>query len=168
MKSKTSALSEVLFKKNTLMKKVLFCISFALLSATAAFAQPELVTGAAITLDKETHDYGDIPFDANGACQFKVTNTGTEPLIISNCQGSCGCTVPKCDPNPIAPGASSFIDVKYDTKRPGPFQKSVTINSNAVNAPVKVVTIKGTVGPDPGQTPTGAPEKTPMGAPVKQ
>jgi Protein of unknown function (DUF1573) len=168
LKSKTSALSEVLFKKNTLMKKVLFCISFALLSATAAFAQPELVTGAAITLDKETHDYGDIPFDANGACQFKVTNTGTEPLIISNCQGSCGCTVPKCDPNPIAPGASSFIDVKYDTKRPGPFQKSVTINSNAVNSPVKVVTIKGTVGPDPGQTPTGAPEKTPMGAPVKQ
>ncbi len=150
------------------MKKVLFCLSLAMLTSSVAFAQPELVTGPAITLDKETHDYGDIAFDANGACQFKVTNTGTEPLILSNCQGSCGCTVPKCDPNPIAPGASSFIDVKYDTKRTGPFQKSVTINSNAVNAPVKVVTIKGTVGADPGLAPTGAPEKAPVGAPVKQ
>lgn len=150
------------------MKKILFSLSLALGVATTAFAQPELITGPAISLDKETHDYGDIAYDANGACQFKVTNTGTEPLVISNCQGSCGCTVPKCDPNPIAPGASSFIDVKYDTKRPGPFQKSVTINSNAVNSPVKVVTIKGTVGPDPAQTPTGAPEKAPVGAPAKQ
>ncbi|MFM7233843.1 MAG: DUF1573 domain-containing protein [Flavobacteriales bacterium] len=150
------------------MKKVLFSLALAFGISTIAFAQPELVTGPAITVDKDTHDYGDIAFDANGACQFKVTNTGTEPLIISNCQGSCGCTVPKCDPNPIAPGASSLIDVKYDTKRPGPFQKSVTINSNAVNAPVKVVTIKGNVGPDPGQTPSGAPEKAPVGAPVKQ
>lgn len=150
------------------MKKVFFSLAIAFGIAISAIAQPELITGPAITLDKETHDYGDIAFDANGACQFKVTNTGTEPLILTNCQGSCGCTVPKCDPNPIAPGESSLIDVKYDTKRPGPFQKSVTINSNAVNVPVKIVTIKGTVGPDPGQTPTGAPEKAPVGAPVKQ
>jgi hypothetical protein len=150
------------------MKKIFFCLSLAMTTALSAFAQPELVTGPALTLDKDTHDYGDIAFDANGACQFTVTNTGTEPLILSGCQGSCGCTVPKCDPNPIAPGATSFIDVKYDTKRPGPFQKSVTINSNAVNAPVKVVTIKGNVGPDPASIPSGAPEKAPIGAPVKQ
>jgi len=150
------------------MKKVILTLSIALGTALSAFAQPELVTGPALTLDKETHDYGDVAFDGNGACQFKVTNTGTEPLVISGCQGSCGCTVPKCDPNPVAPGQSSYIDVKYDTKRPGPFQKSVTINSNAVNAPVKVVTIKGTVGPDPGAVPSGAPEKAPVGAPAKQ
>ena len=150
------------------MKKFTLSLALAFGLAVSAYAQPELVTGPAITLDKETHDYGDVAFDSNGACQFNVTNTGNEPLIISNCQGSCGCTVPKCDPNPLAPGQSSFIDVKYDTKRTGPFQKSVTINSNAVNAPVKVVTIKGTVGADPGLAPTGAPEKAPAGAPVKQ
>jgi len=152
----------------TPMKKLVLSLSFAFGLAISAFAQPELVTGPVITLDKETHDYGDIAFDSNGACQFKVTNTGNEPLILSHCQGSCGCTVPKCDPNPIAPGASSFIDVKYDTKRTGPFQKSVTINSNAVNGASKVVTIKGNVGADPGLAPTGAPEKAPAGAPVKE
>ena len=150
------------------MKKTILCLSIALGLAFSTFAQPELVTGPAISIDKDTHDYGDIAWDSNGACQFKVTNTGNEPLIISNCQGSCGCTVPKCDPNPIAPGASSLIDVKYDTKRTGPFQKSVTINSNAVNTPVKVVTIKGTVAADPGSAPTGAPVKAPAGAPIKE
>jgi hypothetical protein len=150
------------------MKKTILSLSLAFGLALSAFAQPELVTGPAISIDKETHDYGDIAFDSNGACQFKVTNTGNEPLILSGCQGSCGCTVPKCDPNPIAPGQSSFIDVKYDTKRTGPFQKSVTVNSNAVNSPVKVITIKGNVGADPGLAPVGAPEKAPVGAPVKQ
>ena len=131
------------------------------------FAQPELVTGPAISIDKDVHDYGDIAFDADGGCEFKVTNSGTEPLVLSNCQGSCGCTVPKCDPTPIAPGGTSIISVKYDTKRPGPFTKSVTINSNATNAPVKVVTIKGNVGSDPNLAPTGAPVKAPNGAPEK-
>jgi len=142
-------------------------VAAALLSSACAFAQTELVTGPALTLDKETHDYGNVDFGGNGECDFKVTNSGTEPLIISNCQGSCGCTVPKCDPTPILPGESSLIHVKYDTKRTGPFTKSVTINSNAVNTPVKVVTIKGTVGPDPSTSPGGAPVKEQSGAPVK-
>jgi hypothetical protein len=98
-----------------------------------------------ITVDKETHDYGTIKQGANGECTFTVTNTGDAPLIITTCQGSCGCTVPQCDTAPIKPGASSTITVKYDTNRVGPINKSVTINSNAVNAPSKVVTIKGTV-----------------------
>lgn len=149
------------------MKKLLFTLAIAVTTALGLNAQNELVSGPAITLDKTTHDYGDVPFGGNGECQFKVTNTGTEPLILSNCQGSCGCTVPKCDPTPIMPSESSIISVKYDTKRPGPISKTVTINSNAVNEPVKVVNIKGTVGSDPAAAPSGAPVKTPTGAPVK-
>jgi hypothetical protein len=64
------------------------------------------------------------------------------------------------------PGESSVITVKYDTKRPGPINKSVTINSNATNEPVKVVRIKGNVGADPNAAPSGAPEKAPAGAPA--
>jgi hypothetical protein len=151
------------------MKKLIFTLALALTSAMAAYAQPkELVSGPAIKLDKDVHDYGDVPFGGDGVCKFKVTNTGTDMLILTNCAGSCGCTVPKCDPNPILPGESSDIEVKYDTKRPGPIAKTVTINSNAVNEPVKVVSIKGNVGPDPGATPGGAPAKTPAGAPNKQ
>lgn len=120
------------------------------------FAQvKEVIQGPAISLNKDVHDYGDIPYNGNGTCEFKVTNIGNAPLILSSCQGSCGCTVPKCDPNPILPGESSIITVKYDTTRSGAISKSVTINSNAVNEPVKIVTIKGNVGPAPTDAGSG-------------
>lgn len=152
------------------MKKLFISLAIALGFSLAASAQAQVVTGPAISVDKEVHDYGTIPFGGNGVCEFKVTNVGTEPLTIAKCKGSCGCTVPTCDTTPILPGGSSLIQVKYDTKRPGQINKSVTINSNAVNEPVKVVRIKGLVEPDPNApaptgAPTGAPTKDPGGAP---
>ncbi|MFM7310370.1 MAG: DUF1573 domain-containing protein [Flavobacteriales bacterium] len=148
------------------MKKVLFSAIAVLTMSFAIQAQTAVPSGASIAVDKEVHDYGDVPFGGDGTCEFKVTNTGIAPLILSKCKGSCGCTVPKCDPNPIAPGESSIITVKYDTKRPGPINKSVTINSNADNEPVKVVRIKGNVGPDPNAaTNPNGPQKSPSGAP---
>ena len=77
--------------------------------------------------------------------EFKFTNTGTEPLIISNAKGSCGCTVPSWPKTPIKPGESAAIKVKYDSKRIGPINKSVTISSNASNEPTKVIRIKGMI-----------------------
>jgi hypothetical protein len=148
------------------MKKALLSLAFVVGLISFASAQTQVVSGPAITVDKEVHDYGTIPFGGNGQCEFKVTNTGTEPLILSKCKGSCGCTVPTCEPNPIAPGQSSNITVKYDTKRAGVINKSVTITSNAVNEPTKVVRIKGTVEADPNApAPGGAPVKAPTGAP---
>jgi len=148
------------------MKKVILSLALMFGIATYITAQTPVASGPAISVDKEVHDYGDISFGGDGTCEFKVTNTGTEPLILSKCKGSCGCTVPKCDPNPILPTESSIITVKYDTKRPGPINKSVTINSNATNEPVKVVRIKGNVAPDPNAAPEKAPEKAPAGAPA--
>lgn len=124
-------------------------------------------TGAQISVDKEVHDYGKIAAGANGTCEFKVTNTGDQPLIITNCKGSCGCTVPKCDTAPIKPGQSTMVTVKYDTKRPGPINKSVTISSNAANAPEKIVRISGTVEPGPETPASPVKEQSPM-APVEQ
>ena len=131
-------------------------------------AQTEVATsGAAITLDKDVHDYGTIQQGANGTCEFTVTNSGTEPLIISRCKGSCGCTVPQCEKAPIAPGATSAITVKYDTKRIGPINKSVTITSNASNAPTKVIRIKGKVEASDLGNSGGVPVKQPAaGAPT--
>jgi hypothetical protein len=150
------------------MKKALLSLAIAVGMVSFASAQTQVVTGPAITVDKEVHDYGTIPFGGNGTCEFKVTNSGTEPLILSKCKGSCGCTVPICEPNPIMPGQSYNISVKYDTKRAGVINKSVTITSNAVNEPTKVVRIKGTVEADPNApaaVPGGAPVKAPSGAP---
>ncbi|MBK8341350.1 MAG: DUF1573 domain-containing protein [Flavobacteriales bacterium] len=152
------------------MKKFLF--SFALsalfLGATAQDnAKPVGGTGPQITLDKEVHDYGTIANGANGTCEFTVTNTGDQPLIITNCKGSCGCTVPKCDTAPVKPGQTTIITVKYDTKRAGPINKNVTISSNATNAPEKVVRIKGTVEAGPETPASPVKEQSPM-APVEK
>jgi len=128
------------------MKKSL--LSFvALFIAFVAFSQSEVQVqgGPQLTLDKEIHDYGTIVQNADGLCHFTVTNTGNEPLIISNAKGSCGCTVPKWSDEPILPGGTTVIDVKYATNRIGPINKSVTITSNAVNSPTKVIRIKGNV-----------------------
>lgn len=132
------------------MKKILYTlalVSFGYFTASAQDAKTETAAdpnAAEISFEKEVHDFGTLEFGGDGNYDFKFTNTGKSPLIISSAQGSCGCTVPKWPKEPIKKGESSVINVHYDTKRPGPFTKTVTINSNA-KTPVKVVTIKGTV-----------------------
>lgn len=130
------------------MKKVILSIAMAIGMMAVALAQAPAVMGPSIQIDSDTYDFGTIDFKGEGTCTFTVTNTGTEPLIISKCKESCGCTTPKCDNNPIMPGETSAVKVKYDTSRVGPFNKSVTVTSNAVNEPVKVIHIKGTVKAD--------------------
>lgn len=134
------------------MKKVLFSLMMIFVAGSMAFAQEEVAVqkaGAKIEFDKESHDYGEVKHGGNGQCTFTFTNTGTENLIIQNAKGSCGCTVPSWPKEPIAPGKTAEITVKYDTKRPGAINKSVTITSNAVNTPTKVIRIKGNVLPAP-------------------
>jgi hypothetical protein len=150
------------------MKKFFLTLAIAF-TGLATFAQdnakPVGGTGPMISVDKEVHDYGNIAQGANGTCEFVVTNTGDAPLILTNCKGSCGCTVPKCDTEPIKPGAKTTITVKYDTKRPGPINKSVTISSNATNAPEKIVRIKGNVDAAEASPTSPVKETSPM-APV--
>jgi len=135
------------------MKKAVFTLVMmlmAVMSFNKAVAQIE--NGPKIDFTKETHDYGTIKYGADGSCSFEFKNTGNAPLIISNAKGSCGCTVAEWPKEPIAPGAKASIKVKYVTKRPGAINKSVTITSNAVNEPTKVIRIKGNVLPAPEGT----------------
>ena len=134
------------------MKKLLFYFAFLVVAAMSANAQNTAVQGGAkIEFSKETHDYGNIKYGGEPYCTFEFKNTGDQPLIISGAKGSCGCTVPEYSKEPVAPGAKGSISVKYDTNRPGPINKSVTINSNAVNVEggISVLRIKGEVGPAP-------------------
>ena len=149
------------------MKKVILSISLAAGIVCCSFAQaptsaqsgPPSVTqdptnpnAADIQFEKESIDYGTIEHNADGNRVFKFKNTGKSDLIISNCQGSCGCTVPTWPKEPIKPGASAEIKVHYATDRIGAFEKTVTVNSNAKSA-AKVLHIKGTVKPDPTPAP---------------
>lgn len=104
-----------------------------------------------ISFETEVHDFGVMKQGADGSYAFKFKNTGKEPLIISNAQGSCGCTVPTYPKDqPIAPGASGVIKVTYDTQRIGAFTKTVSISSNAKTAQ-KTLTIKGRVDAPPAE-----------------
>ena len=145
------------------MKKIFLLAMLTVLGVTTSNAQeakkvkgtletkavaPKL-EGAGIVFENETIDYGTIEHNSNGERKFVFTNNGNKPLIISNAQGSCGCTVPTTPKEPIAPGAKGEIGVKYATDRVGAFTKTVTVSSNAEGQPTKVLTIKGTVLPDP-------------------
>ena len=94
--------------------------------------------------DSEVIDYGKIDLNANGVRIFKFTNIGKSPLIIKHIKSSCGCTVPKKPTEPIMPGKTGQIEVKYATNRAGGFSKMITVNSNA-SEPVKRLRIKGIV-----------------------
>ncbi|MEY4902647.1 MAG: hypothetical protein RLZZ292_462 [Bacteroidota bacterium] len=89
-------------------------------------------------------DYGTITKGGEPLRKFKFKNVGTEPLIIKDAKGSCGCTVPSYSKEPVAPGATSEIEVRYDTQRVGPFSKSVTLTTNEANE-TRVLSIKGEV-----------------------
>jgi hypothetical protein len=83
-----------------------------------------------MTFESLTVDYGTIENGGEPLRTVKFTNTGTDPLVIKSARGSCGCTVPTYPKEPIAPGQSSVIEIRYDTKRPGKISKSVTITTN--------------------------------------
>jgi len=70
---------------------------------------------AKIEFKADTIDYGTVEKGADGVRVFEFTNTGDAPLIISNVKSSCGCTVPSKPKDPIMPGDSGEIKVKYDT-----------------------------------------------------
>jgi hypothetical protein len=98
----------------------------------------------AFEFETEVIDFGKIEHKSDGVRVFKFKNAGKSPLVISNARSSCGCTVPKFSKDPIMPGESGTIEVKYDTNRIGGFSKSITIYSNA-NEKMKRIRIKGIV-----------------------
>jgi hypothetical protein len=77
----------------------------------------------------------------SGIRSFEFVNTGDAPLIITNVQSTCGCTVPSKPTEPILPGKTGKIDVKYNMN-PGPIRKTITVESNAVNYPNGTLSLK--------------------------
>lgn len=121
------------------MKKII------LLAFVSVFALGfEMQAQAKIEFKTDTIDYGTIAKGSDGLRVFEFTNTGNQPLIISEVFSSCGCTVPKKPDGPIAPGKTGKIEVKYDTNRIGPIRKTITVNSNS-DTPIVALKIKGEV-----------------------
>jgi hypothetical protein len=123
--------------KKTNMKNLL--ILLLMVCGAAVFAQQAKtpaakVNGPVLAFEKNTHDFGDI-FQGDKVEQvFKFTNTGSEPLIITNIQVTCGCTAPEWPRNPIPPGGKGEIKIGFNSAgKMGRQNKTVTVVSNAVN-----------------------------------
>lgn len=111
------------------MKKILLIAIMMIGVFTYASAQGQ----AEIKFDKVTHNIG--TFSEKSPVQkatFTFTNIGQSPLVINQVIASCGCTVPKYDKKPIAPGKKGTIEVTYNGKGkfPGHFKKTVTVRTN--------------------------------------
>lgn len=141
------------------MKKVISLLFILLGLGFASNAQESVIpnmdpNAPDIKFETELLDYGVIDYDANGLREFKFTNTGKTPLTITGVSGECGCTATTIDgkpgwpTEPILPGKSGVIKVKYDTRREGRFEKNVTVTSNAKFA-TKKVRIKGEIKAKP-------------------
>ena len=149
------------------MKKVIYLLGIMLLMAGAAKAQDaKTQNGPEIEFEKVVHDYGDVPYNGNGECEFRFTNTGDAPLVIQKPKSSCGCTVPSWPDKPILPGESDVIKVNYRTSRCGSFNKTVTVTSNAIKNPSVVLRIKGRVLDQPTETLPEKRDDSDTGSPV--
>ncbi|MCW3102961.1 MAG: hypothetical protein JWO09_1401 [Bacteroidetes bacterium] len=135
-------------KKAILSIGLFVCVAIGANAQETATPNPVNPNAPKFKFETEVIDYGTIEHNADGNREFKFTNVGKEPLIISSTVGSCGCTVPTAPKEPIKPGATGVIKVHYATDRVGAFEKTITITSNA-DTPSKVIKIKGVVKPDP-------------------
>ena len=91
------------------------------------------------------YDFGTINEGEVVTHEFEFTNAGKSPLIISNAAGSCGCTVADFPRDPLAPGKSSVIKVKFSSAgKYGHQEKSVALTTNSVRGTYTLY-IKGNV-----------------------
>lgn len=152
---------------------VLFALLFLVANVTTAQVDAlgttapadEITNGPKMVFETYEVDYGEIEQGSDPYRTFMFTNEGNEPLQITNAKGSCGCTVPTYPKEPIFPGETGEIKVRYDTKRIGAFVKRVTLTTNekladnSAKEPTKL-TIKGKVFKAP-EEPEGLPTSAP-------
>jgi len=125
--------------------KRLFLLTIITFVAFAVYGQP---AKPEIEFEKEIHDFGEIPEDGGKVTySFRFKNTGGQPLVVHNVKASCGCTSPDWTRKPVKPGSGGYVKATFDPRRrPGNFNKSIVVRSNAKEASV-VLRITGKVKP---------------------
>jgi hypothetical protein len=122
------------------MLRLIFALGFVVLAFSVMAQKPQIV------FENLEHDFGAFKeSDGVQTTTFKFTNKGEVPLVLTNVRASCGCTTPKWTREPVAPNGSGEIQVSYDPRnRPGAFNKTVMVSSNAENG-TTVLRITGRV-----------------------
>lgn len=104
----------------------------------------KIETASTIVWKAETIDVGQIPQGTPKAIVYEFKNTGKTAVVITNVQGSCGCTATDYTKEPIQPGKTAKVTATYNAANKGGFTKTVTVTTSAETTP-KVLTLKGTV-----------------------
>jgi len=104
----------------------------------------EVTSMPAFAWAETSFDFGKITYNAPVTHEFRFVNKGSEPLLITSVQASCGCTVAKYTKDPIAPGAEGFVTATYNAATKGVFNKTITVNANTQDG-VVVLGIRGEV-----------------------
>ena len=97
-----------------------------------------------IVFDTLTYDFGLLEKGCDATCRFSFVNRDEIPVIITNVKSSCGCTVQEWPREPVIPGGSGTIKVKYNTRITGTFQKTLQVHTSRNSQPI-ALTIKGVV-----------------------
>lgn len=127
------------------MRNLLFLAGLVFVSLLMSYQSKNDNAGMAKFAWKETtHDFGKIAQGKPATADFKFKNVGDVPLVISNVQGSCGCTVTDYTKEAVAPGKEGVVKATYNAARTGVFSKTVTVTAN-VEGGTEVLTIKGEV-----------------------
>jgi hypothetical protein len=130
------------------MKRIFLAVMMIGVAASFAVAQTSNKKhGPVLTWASSTHDFGDITQGDKVEHTFEFTNTGTEPLVITNVEVTCGCTVPKgWTRDPILPGNKSEIVIAFNSSgKYGRQNKVVTVISNASNTDAAQITFSANV-----------------------
>jgi hypothetical protein len=121
-------------------------MSFSAISPVQALISKSVQATAEGTIvwKAETIDVGQIPQGTPKAIVYEFKNTGKTAVVITNVQGSCGCTATDYTKEPILPGKSAKVTATYNAANKGGFTKTVTVTTSAETTP-KILTLKGTV-----------------------
>jgi len=136
------------------MKKLVFLFSLGVFVVGNLVAQTDTTSNKnkpEIKFEKTEIDLGLVPTGPK-PFEFVFTNTGADPLVLSNVQPSCGCTIVEKPAEPILKGKKGVIKGTFSAASPGTFTKNITVYSNAKTS-VVYLTFKVTVqSPEPPAT----------------
>jgi len=124
------------------MKKLMLICAVVLGFAFTASAQDN--QKAEFKFAEEKHDFGKIPQGTPVTTKFEYTNIGEEPLILTNVQPTCGCTIADYTKVPVKKGDKGIITITYNAAVVAPFSKTIVVTSNA-KTPTKYLVISGEV-----------------------
>jgi len=127
------------------MKKILMiCVVIMGFAFTATTASAQDNEKAEFKFNEEKHDFGKIPQGTPVTTEFVFTNIGKEPLILTNVQPTCGCTIADYTKTPVKSGDKGSIKITYNAAVAAPFTKTIVVTSNA-KTPTKNLIIVGEV-----------------------